>query len=65
MANEFDDIELGGQALELNIVNPDMVTLDDGSVEITLIPDEGPGDIATAPFDASMEIWQNTLMTGS
>ena len=54
MANQFDDIELGGQALELNIVNPDMVTLDDGSVEITLIPDEGPGDIATAPFDANL-----------
>ena len=26
-------------ALEIDIVNPEMVTLDDGSVEITIIPD--------------------------
>jgi hypothetical protein len=25
--------------LEIEIVNPDMVTLDDGSVELTLVPD--------------------------
>jgi hypothetical protein len=41
--------------LELEIVNPDMVTLDDGSVEITIIPgvedDEEEGDI---PFDANL-----------
>lgn len=29
--------------LEIDIVNPDMVTLDDGSVEITLIPDASTG----------------------
>jgi hypothetical protein len=27
-------------AMEIDIVNPDMVTLDDGSVEITLVPDD-------------------------
>ena len=27
-----------GKALEIEIVNPDMVTLDDGSVEVTIIP---------------------------
>jgi len=34
------------QPLEIDIVNPEMVTLDDGSVEITLIPDgeEGEGE---------------------
>jgi hypothetical protein len=41
--------------LEIEIVNPDMVTLDDGSVEITIIPgeldDEEEGDIA---FDANL-----------
>ncbi len=29
---------LGAEALEIEIVNPDMVTLDDGSVEVTIIP---------------------------
>ena len=28
------------EALEIDIVNPDMVTLSDGSVEITLIPEK-------------------------
>lgn len=32
------------QPLEIDIVNPEMVTLDDGSVEITLIPDGGEGE---------------------
>ena len=39
-------------ALEIEIVNPDMVTLDDGSVEITLIPDADIGD--AVPFDANL-----------
>jgi hypothetical protein len=31
--------------LEIDIVNPDMVTLDDGSVEVTIIPDDdAPGE---------------------
>ena len=33
-----------GEELEIEIVNPDMVTLDDGSVEITLIPGKDGGD---------------------
>ena len=31
--------------LEIEIVNPEMVTLDDGSVEITIVPDADVGDI--------------------
>jgi hypothetical protein len=41
------DEEIEGQepALEIDIVNPEMVTMDDGSVEITIIPDaDGEGD---------------------
>ena len=37
--------------LEIEIVNPDMVTLDDGSVEITLVPGE---DIEPTSFDANL-----------
>jgi len=33
-----DDDLMEGSELEIEIVNPDMVTLDDGSVEITIIP---------------------------
>jgi hypothetical protein len=40
--------------LEIEIVNPDMVTLDDGSVEITIVPDAMDTDIANAPFDANL-----------
>jgi hypothetical protein len=44
--------ELSGSELEIEIVNPEMVTLDDGSVEITLIPGkEGDDDDA---FDANL-----------
>jgi len=32
--------EAEGNAMEIDIVNPDMVTLSDGSVEITLVPDD-------------------------
>ena len=39
-------------ALEIDIVNPEMVTLDDGSVEITIIPDAEIGDML--PFDANL-----------
>ena len=38
--------------LEIEIVNPEMVTLDDGSVEVTIIPDADVGDIV--PFDANL-----------
>jgi len=44
--------EMGGDnALEIEIVNPDQVTLDDGSVEITLGPDDGMGE---GDFDANL-----------
>ena len=33
-------LEEEGSSLEIDIVNPEMVTLDDGSVEITIIPEE-------------------------
>ena len=47
-----DDTAAAG--LEIEIVDPEMVTLDDGSVEITIIPgdeDEGEDGI---PFDANL-----------
>ena len=34
----MEDGEMPEAALEIEIVNPDMVTLDDGSVEVTIIP---------------------------
>ena len=37
--------------LEIEIVNPEMVTLDDGSVEITIIP--GADDEDGVAFDAN------------
>ena len=40
-----------GAELEIEIVNPDMVTLDDGSVEVTLIPDKESGDDS---FDSNL-----------
>lgn len=38
-----DDFDQGEPALEIDIVDPEMVTLSDGSVEITLIPDAEEG----------------------
>ena len=46
-----DDEALPEGELEIEIVNPDMVTLDDGSVEITLIPGSGPSDMS---FDGNL-----------
>ena len=40
--------------MEIGIVNPDMVTLDDGSVEVTLVPEEGLEETMGAPFDANL-----------
>ena len=41
--------------LELEIVNPDMVRLDDGSVEITIIPGEkDEEELNGVPFDANL-----------
>ena len=46
----IEDIE--APELEIEIVDPEMVTLDDGSVEITIIPGEESED--GAPFDANL-----------
>ena len=48
--NGMDD--MGNADLEIDIVNPDMVTLDDGSVEVTIIPDATPADMM--PFDGNL-----------
>lgn len=40
-------------ALEIEIVNPESVTLADGSMEITLMPEEA-SDLADIPFDANL-----------
>lgn len=40
------------QALEIEIVDPEMVTLDDGSVEITIVP--GDETVDGVPFDANL-----------
>ena len=47
----IDDAEEDSSELEIEIVNPDMVTLDDGSVEVTLVPGE---DIGPVSFDANL-----------
>tara|TARA_R110000824_G_scaffold120406_1_gene275754 strand:+ start:2319 stop:4808 length:2490 start_codon:yes stop_codon:yes gene_type:complete len=49
-----EGIEEETSELEIEIVNPEMVTLDDGSVEITIVPDAMETDIANAPFDANL-----------
>ena len=41
-------------SLEIEVVDPEMITLDDGSVEITLVPDMEDSDIANAPFEANL-----------
>ena len=46
------EADMPEESLEIEIVNPDMVTLDDGSVEITLIPNADIGD--TVPFDVNL-----------
>ena len=49
-----EGMEVGGSPeLEIEIVNPEMVTLDDGSVEITIIPG-GDEDLDGVPFDANL-----------
>jgi hypothetical protein len=46
--SEMDDTSAG---FEIDIVNPDMVTMDDGSVEITLVPGE---DVGPTAFDDNL-----------
>ena len=50
-AKGLDEEGEEGPGVEIEIVNPDMVTLDDGSVEITLVPDEGVGPTS---FDSNL-----------
>ena len=57
VAPEGIDVELEGDEpvegqLEIEIIDPEMVTLDDGSVEIILIPDASPIDML--PFDVNL-----------
>jgi len=49
--DELPDEVLPEGGLEIEIVNPDMVTLDDGSVEITLVPGDGSSDMS---FDGNL-----------
>ena len=44
--------EMDTSALEIEIVDPEMVTLSDGSVEITLIPDMDETDLME--FDGNL-----------
>jgi hypothetical protein len=47
-----EGLEEDGQQLEIEIIDPEMVTLDDGSVEITIIP--GDETVDGVPFDANL-----------
>ena len=49
-----EGISVEEETLEIGIVNPDMVTMDDGSVEVTLVPEEGMEETMGAPFDANL-----------
>ena len=40
--------------LEIEVINPEMVTLDDGSVEIMLVPDAGEGKDEEDEFDSNL-----------
>jgi hypothetical protein len=54
-----------GEALEIDIVNPEMVTLADGSVEITIMPELELDEAAGAPFDANLaEYLDEGVMSG-
>ena len=57
----LDEEETKPTDLEIEIVNPEMVTLDDGSVEITIVPDAKlPADIA---FDGNLaEVMEDTAL---
>lgn len=48
----IEGTEDGG--IEIGIVNPEMVMLEDGSMEITLMPEEGAEASAMLPFDANL-----------
>lgn len=48
---EEAEVEDDAAEFEIDIVNPDMVTMSDGSVEITLVPGE---DVGPTEFDANL-----------
>lgn len=50
--SELEENDDENSELEIEIVNPDSVTLDDGSVEITIIPDADIGDMTE--FDMNL-----------
>jgi len=52
LEGEMMDDDLEGGALEIEIVDPERVTLSDGSMEITLIPDANEVDLMA--FDANL-----------
>ena len=61
-----EGLDVGDEdTLEIDIVNPEMVTLDDGSVEVTLVPEDGAEASAMAPFDANLAKYlsEETLTT--
>ena len=51
MDEEMPEGDMPQADLEIEIVDPEMVTLDDGSVEITIIPGQESGDM---PFDGNL-----------
>ena len=56
LTNGAAGVPVTGEELEIEIVNPDMVTLDDGSVEVTLIPGkDGGGDEFTSNLAESLD----------
>ena len=52
LEGEMMDDDMMGAQLEIEIVDPEMVTLSDGSMEITLIPDANEADLMG--FDANL-----------
>jgi len=48
----MEEAEMDTSELEIEIVNPESVTLDDGSMEITIIPDADMGE--DIPFDGNI-----------
>jgi hypothetical protein len=52
-----------GSELEIEIVNPDMVTLDDGSMEITIIPEDS-AELGVGQFDTNLaELLEESQLT--
>ena len=47
-----DMMEVDGEELDIEIIDPEAIVLDDGSMEITLVPDAGAADFAN--FNANL-----------